>query len=301
MTRVTTNQQNQNSLRQLQEANQRLAVASEQITTGQKAQRLSEISESAFSLLRLRDVSSNNETYINNIDTATSRLRATEAAVSQFTDLLAQAAQVYTVGRNENSPETRAALAPEAQALAESFYSILNTEFDGQFIFSGSNGGVPAIGGAATATAHPGDPLPTDYYQGDTRLQQIITGPGTTQSYGITGDNPAFANLRAGLEALTFGLQTNDVTEIDNAIASIENSQDQLASLLGQVGGQINNLGLVSERHSSQQLFITEQVEDIESIDVTEAITEFTQQQATLEASLLTITRINQVSLLDFL
>lgn len=299
--RVTTNYQNQNSLRQLQDANEKIALSSYQITTGNKAEKLSQLSGEAYSLLNMKDIQSNTDSYLTNIDTATQRLRATETALTQMTDLLSEAAQVYTAGRNENSADTRAALAPEAQALAESFYGIFKTEFDNQYIFSGSNGTQAPINGTAAAAVYPGDPLPTTYYQGDSRQQQIITGAGTTQSYGITGDNEAFAYLKSGLEALMYGLENNDTTEIDNAVAALEKSQDALSNSLGNIGGQINSLNLISERHNNQQSFLNEQIEDIEKVDVTEALTEFTQQQATLEASMLTITRINQISLLDFL
>ncbi len=301
MSRIATYYQNQTTLRTLQNASQGLALASYQVSTGLKAQRMSDFDAETNRVLTLRDVKDRTDIYINNLTNANNTVRATEGALQQLTDLLSDATSTATLGRNENSATTRQTLAPKAQSLAESFYTLFKTQYNGVYLFSGSNGQSSPTSQSAAANAFPGAPVPTTYYQGDTQRQAIMTGNGTTLEFGVLGNDPAFANLKAGLEALWNGLQTNNVTEIDNAVSALNQAKTGVASLLGQVGGQMNSLELIQQRHETQQSFLTEQLDGLEKVDVSEAITRFSQQQATLEASSALITRINSLTLLDFI
>lgn len=299
--RIATGFQNQTALSQIQKNNEELAKQTFQISTGLRANKLSGMAGDAAQLLDLQDVQKKTDMYVRNIDTASNRLKSTESALQSMNDLLVEATSLATLGRNENTASSRAALAPKAQSIAETFFSLLNTEFDGRFIFAGQNGGEAATSATATATAFPGSPVPTTYYDGDSQQTAIITGPGQTFNYGVTGDDNAMAKLKAGLEALWFGLENNSLTDMDSAISVMEEAQSDLSSLIGEVGGQLSNLDLQKDRHDNQKLFLQEQVDQIDKIDVAEALTNFSQQQATIEASMLVITRVNNLSLLDFL
>lgn len=301
VTRIATYFQNQNSLRGLQTANEGLALTSYQVTSGNKGRRLADTAADSAQILNLRDVLSRTDVYQGNITTATNRLKSAENALSGMTDLLSEAASVATLGRNENSASTRASLAPKAQAIADTFYNLFKTKFEGKFIFSGSDGDDEPITGSATATTFPGIPLTTTWYNGDTNEPSVITGPGSTLSYGATGDEEAFAGLKAGLEALWYGLENNSLADIDNAVSTLQTVRSDLSVLQGRIGGQINTLDQLGTRHDNQSQFLQEQLDGLEKVDVSQALTTFSQQQATLEASMLIITQVNQLSLLDFL
>jgi flagellar hook-associated protein 3 FlgL len=300
-TRIATYYQNQNTLRNLQLANAGMALSSYQVSTGLRAQRLSDFGGETNRVLTLRDVKDRTDVYMKNLTNATNTTKATESALQQMTDLLADAVSTATLGRNQNSASTRAALAPKAQSLAESFITLYKSQYNGQYLFSGSNGQNAPTNVSATATAFPGSPVPTTFYQGDSQLPGVMTGAGTTLSFGVLGNEPAFANMKAGLEALWYGLQNNNVTEIDNAISSINQAKGGLTTMQGLVGGQLNTLELVKDRHQTQQQLLTSQLDELEKVDVSEALTQFSQQQATIQASSALISRINQLSLLNFL
>lgn len=301
VSRVATYFQNQTSLRNLQTANEGIALTSYQITSGNKARRLADTAEDSTQILDLRNVLARTNTYQTNITTATNRLKAAENALSGMTDMLAEAASVATLGRNENSAETRASLAPKVQAIVETFYTLFNTEFEGNYLFSGMNGDTQPVAGTGAATAFPGLPIPTDWYQGDSTPPTVSTGSGSSLQYGVAGNEEAFAKMKAGLEALWYGLENNSLSDIDNAITTLESARTGISVLQGRVGGQINTLDQISTRHTTQQQFLQEQLDGLEKADLSEALTTFSQQQATLEASMLIISQVNQLSLLDFL
>lgn len=301
VTRVATYFQNQSTLRNLQQANEGIGLTSFQITTGLKSKNLSDIAEDANQLLTFKDVKSKTDVYLKNITSAKNTLEAAQGALQQMTDLLSDANNVATLGRNENSAATRAALAPKAQSLAESFYTLFKSEYNNKYLFSGSDGANPPLSISASATAFPGSPIPTTWYEGDSQLPSVVTGAGTTLQYGVLGNEEAFAKMKAGLEALWYGLQQNSITEIDSAITTLNSAKEELSGLLGNIGGQLNTADLVEDRQTTQKQFLTSQADSLEKADVSEALTQFSQQQATLQASMMIITRVNQISLLDYL
>lgn len=301
VSRIATSFQNNATLKNLQQANQGMALTTFQITTGLKSRTLSEDSGNSHQLLTLRDVQARTATYLTNLKSATNQLTASESALQQMTDLLAEASSLATTGRNESSAETRATLTPKAQALAESFYSLFNTQYNGQYLFSGSNANTAPLSGQAAATSFPGEPLSTAWYQGDTNLPTVVSGNGITQEYGVLGNDDTFAKLKAGLESLWQGLKTNNVTEIDTAIGTLNAAKTQLSSLVSTIGGQMNNVEQLTERYTNQQAFVQSSMDAIEKVDVSEALTFFSQQQATLQASMMIISQVNQITLLDYI
>jgi flagellar hook-associated protein 3 FlgL len=300
-TRIATSYQNAATLRSLQKAASDMDKSTYQVTTGYKAKTLADESSAAQQILTLRDVSSRTSNYIDNLTAAKSAVTAAETTLQNMTDLLTDANNLVTLARNANDAETRAALAPKAQSLAESFYSLLQTQYNGQYLFSGSNAQQTPISGVATATAYPGSPLSTTWYEGDTQLQSTISGAGLTLQYGVLGNDDAFAKMKAGLESLWYSLKNNDVTEMDNATSALDAAKTGLSSLLGQTGGQLNSIALLATTHTDQKSFVSNQLDDLEKVDMSEALTTYSAQQATLQASLLVISKMNQTSLLDYL
>lgn len=300
-TRISTAYQTQAGLKNLQASNSALELSSYQVTTGYKYRTLSDMSSVAGRVLTMRDVQNRTTTYMNNIESAQSQLSATEQALQDMADLISQASSLATQARNESSAETRATLAPKAQTLAESFYSTYQAQFGGTYLFSGLDGSSSPISSSAAATAYPGDPLSTDWYQGDQQLMKIVTGPSTTMSYGVQGDSEAFAQLKAALESLWYGLENNSVTEIDQAIVALDNAKGGITTMLGQVGGQMNGLTTLTDRYEQQQTLTKTQLDGLEKVDMSEALTTYSQQEAVLEASMTILTRMSQLTLLDYL
>ena len=128
----------------------------------------------------------------------------------------------------------------------------------------------------------------------------MITASGQVKDYGVTGDNLGFARMKAGLEALWYGLQNNTTVDIDGAIDHLENAQKDLSDMMGEVGGQMAGMNLIKNRHTDQQIFLQESVDELDKVDVAEAMTKFTQEQAAMQASMLVLTRLQSISMLDY-
>ncbi len=299
--RVSTSFLYDTALSSMQDSNTRLEKLTFQLTSGLKSESFGDLGADTNQLLNLKDLQKTAGTYIKNIETANARLEATENALQSLSDIILEASQLWTLAANENSAEIRAGMAPKAEGLAKSFVNTLKTRFDGRYIFSGMAGNNAPITVSATANTYPGDPPPTTYYQGDSAKMQVVTGTSLVEEYGVTGDHMAFARMKSGLEALWYGLSNNSTSDIDNAIDQLEQAQEDLNGVLGDIGGQLNSFDLMKERHENSNLFLQNRIDDLEKADTAEAMTKFTQEQSILESSMLVITRLNGLSLLDFI
>lgn len=301
MTRIATYHRQTQQLAQIQKSSASLDKLSYQMTSGLKARRYEDIAGEANQLLTLKNMTQHNSVYIKNIDAVQSRMNATENAMQSLADLLVDAANLATQARNELSPEVRATLAPKAKGLADTLYNILNTKFEGNYIFSGQASESPPTSMIASPNPFPGDPPPTTYYIGDPQRKSVVDGPGTTTEYGITGDHDAFARTMAGLESLWFGLENNSLADIDGAIDLMQGAQKDVARALGDIGGTINGFNLIKQRHADTNLFVKGRVDELEKADVAEASIRFAQEEAVLEASMSLTVRLLQTSLLNYL
>lgn len=299
--RVATFFQQQQNLARIQQTTSSLSTLSFQATSGFKAQRFEDMAQEATQLFNLQEIRNNNDVFIGGLQQAEARLVASEDALNSIVDLLTEAANVYTLGRNELSPEVRATIAPKAQGLADTFVQLLNTQFEGRFLFSGQASNVPPISIALGANPFPGNPPPTTYYNGDTELQRVLTSPGIDTAYGVTGDNVGFARIVAGLESLIFGLQNDSLPDLDGAIDLLRNAQSDVSNMLGDIGGDMAGFQQLRDRFENTSNFMDQRIAELREADIAEVSTRFAQEEAALNASLSITSRILNLSLLNFL
>ena len=107
--------------------------------------------------------------------------------------------------------------------------------------------------------------------------------------------------LKQQQHSQTLSKESAETSEMHTAISTLTTAKTELSSLVSNVGGQMNNVEQLTERYTNQQTFVQQSVDDIEKVDVSEALTTFSQQQATLQASMMIISQLNQVSLLDYI
>ena len=151
--RIATATIHNNNLERMQKTNVSMAKTSFQITSGLKAERFEDIAADAGQLLNLQDLRNINNQFIANMDTVEANLRASENSVQGMIDIIVEAANLWTLGRNENTAEVRANLAPKAEGLTESFYALFQTKFDGRYVFSGAAGRVGGFAGGGSGIA----------------------------------------------------------------------------------------------------------------------------------------------------
>lgn len=299
--RISTAYLQEQLLGRIQSSNSSLADASYQLSSGYAAQNYQDIASQSNQLLNMRSLLNTNNSYMSNINTANNRLQAANSALNNLSDLLTQALSTAEQGSNQNDPAARASLVSTVQGIATTLFNTVNTQYSGLYLFSGQNSGTAPLSASITANPYAGSPSPTTYYNGDSANMAVVTGAGTTQTYGITGDNAAFADAINGVQALLYGLQNNSSADINGAINSLQSAQDATSQALGQVGGQMSGLQLISSRLNDVNTFMQQNIDDIDKADTAQASIDYSQAEATLNASLSVTGQILQLSLTDYL
>ena len=141
-------------------------------------------------------------------------------------------------------------------------------------------------------------------YQGDNAAIDIEIGDGQTVTSNVTGNQvftgptvDIFQNLQEFHQALV----TNDVAGIESAIGKLNDALPQVTDARASIGARVNRLDTVKD--SLDLLSVNTQTlrSTFEDADFAKVASELTSLQGTLEASLATLTRQFETSLLNFI
>jgi flagellar hook-associated protein 3 FlgL len=288
------------NLADLQRANAAVAKASMQVSTGNRLQRPSDDPQAVQKALNLRGDLAATAQYMDTASASQGWAQATDDALSDINDVLQRAREAVVQGGNGTmSQKDRNDIATQIDQLIGQAKASGNATFDGQYIFAGQK----------TDTA-PYDPDGADTYNGDTGSIVRTIGPGVSvQLNGSMGsvlgngsDGKALqvlrdiaAHLRGGTAADTNALRTTDLSAIDASMADVSTARAEAGALSNRLTTAVNRL---TDLQTS-----TEKVRSgVEYVDLAEAISTLSSQQAVYQAALqATGSSLSQRTLMDFL
>jgi flagellar hook-associated protein 3 FlgL len=288
------------NLADLQRANAAVAKASMQVSTGNRLQRPSDDPQAVQKALNLRGDLAATAQYMDTASASQGWAQATDDALSDINDVLQRAREAVVQGGNGTmSQKDRNDIATQIDQLIGQAKASGNATFDGQYIFAGQK----------TDTA-PYDPDGADTYNGDTGSIVRTIGPGVSvQLNGSMGsvlgngsDGKALqvlrdiaAHLRGGTAADTNALRTSDLSAIDASMADVSTAR-------AEAGALSNRLTTAANRLTDMQTSTEKVRSGVEYVDLAEAISTLSSQQAVYQAALqATGSSLSQRTLMDFL
>jgi flagellar hook-associated protein 3 FlgL len=288
------------NLADLQRANAAVAKASQQVSTGNRLSRPSDDPQAVQKALNLRGDLAATAQYMDTANASQGWAQATDDALSDINDVLQRAREAVVQGGNGTmSQKDRNDIATQIDQLIGQAKASGNATFDGQYIFAGQK----------TDTA-PYDPDGADTYNGDTGSIIRTIGPGVSvQLNGSLGsvlgngsDGKALqvlrdiaAHLRGGTAADTNALRTSDLSAIDASMADVSTAR-------AEAGALSNRLTTAANRLTDLQTSTEKVRSGVEHVDLAEAISQLSSQQAVYQAALqATGSSLSQRTLMDFL
>lgn len=288
------------NLADLQRANAAVAKASLQVSTGNRLQRPSDDPQAVQKALNLRGDLAATAQYMDTANASQGWAQATDDALADINDVLQRAREAVVQGGNGTmSQKDRNDIATQIDQLIGQAKASGNATFDGQYIFAGQK----------TDTA-PYDPDGADTYNGDTGSIIRTIGPGVSvQLNGSMGsvlgngsDGKALqvlrdiaAHLRGGTAADTNALRTTDLAAIDASMADVSTAR-------AEAGALSNRLTTAANRLTDLQASTEKVRSGVEYVDLAEAISQLSSQQAVYQAALqATGSSLSQRTLMDFL
>jgi len=191
---------------QMQQSQQALATATQQMSTGLRVNQLSDDPAASANMVVSLAASANVDQYTSNVNSVLPRMQTADSAISSIVTSLNSAVTLGTSGASSAVlTGNKQSIAAEVQSVLNSVISQANTQFDGVYVFGGSETTTPPFVAASetynSSQGSVGSPLAT--------TTALTAGSVTTISDATTG------------ETMTFKAQAGDtIATLQQAIAS---------------------------------------------------------------------------------
>ena len=327
----------QNTLQsaRLGELNSLLSDLQRQVTTQKKTDTMSGLGIDATPVQRLRANIGVTETYMNNIDVGTIRVKSMTDSMQQIINLGQNLMGSITVQVREGSIDLQ-----QIKILAEDAISfmkdLMNTEVNGRYIFSGNdtaNAPYTDLDLMNTNTATEinnwlsgAQPVATALANIDafTTAQQGYSptvgsaGPSFIRAddsveidYTIKADSAGFQAILKGL-AMAANLQIPDPATDIGTLPELHDILDHILSITNDgvhslqdeqmgLGSKLTLMDSIRERHQNDHTGFQNLVSKIEDVDTTSAIIQLQALQQQLTASYQVTKTVSQLSLINFI
>ena len=304
--RVTTLAQQTFTLAQIQSLQSRIADQNIAITSGKTAQRYSGIAEEAKRLVSLEATHVQLTGFVTNNNLVDQSLQSMESSMSQLVDIANDFRTALIESLNSNNAAS-SGIDIEAQNLLQQVASMLNTEFDGRYLFAGSKTDTAPVdlndpGFLPPPAVYPGT-ADTSYYQGDQETLSARASADLTISYGVRADEAAVEKLVRAihLTATATVSPVPDTARLNESLRLMAEVIDELPLVVSRIGVARASLEIANAGHDETLLYAEQTIGELANTNLTEAITFLSADRSTLEASFATLAQMSSISLLRFL
>ncbi|MDB5604553.1 MAG: flgL [Bradyrhizobium sp.] len=240
------------------------------------------------------------QSYIDASTLADNKVQVMYSAVKQMVDVITNLKTSLSAATTSSDSATSSAITSAQQALQQ-MGSLLNTQYNGEYVFGGARTTTApadlssfATGAGSLTTAD------TSYYKGDSEIASVRVSADQTVSYGVTADNPAFEQIMRALKfvANSSTLSSSDIT---NALNVADSALDATSTVWAKIANSSDQIESASSLQSDFQSFAQTLGNNLTGVDVAAITAQMATYQAQLTASFSAISKIQGTSLASFL
>lgn len=313
--RISTNTLYASGQARITELQSNLVKTQQQISTGRRILSPADDPIGASQVLNLEQGQAMNQQFATNRINAGNALREQEGTLTGI-DELTQDLKILMVqaGNGALDDTQRGYLATELDSKFDQLLSLANSKDSmGNYLFSGFQAGTAPYVKTATGASFQGDGgqrmLQVDVSRrvstsvsGGQLFEAIDTGtaaaPGTVQDI--------FTTLRSWSDALKSSTATPAAqAALSNATSAAGNSLDTLfdrvLSARATIGAQQKEIDALDNAGSARDIEYSQAKSVLQDVDYTQAISQFSQQQTTLEAAMKSFKSVSQLSLFSLI
>ncbi len=299
MERVTNLMTSQTVLANINADLNQLTTTTDELSSGLTINQPSDNPYGASLALQLNSAISSLGQYSTNVQDGTSWTNTADSSLSQINSVVQTVRELVVEAANGTETQSDdAGAATEVNQLIDQVKQLANTQYAGNYIFSGTD----------TQTA-PYQTGANDAYQGNGGTVSREIAPNTTVQVNVdlssllgngqgSNDGLLLDTLRTVATDLGNGASANlgstDLQSLDSNLTTLEQMQ-------AQVGATSDRLTLASSRITSMTSDDQSSLASDEDVDIATASTQYSTEQASYQAALKAGASIVQSSLLDFL
>ena len=295
------NPSSQSFLTGLNQIQQRLQTAEQQLTTGLRINNVSDDPSQIADLWQTRSNLNQVQQINSNLGRVQTEVNTAESVMQNAVTLVERAQTLGAQGASDISDaNSRQNLANELGSVLQQLVASANTTVEGRYIFSGDSDQT------APYSYDSSQAYPVSAYQGSKSTRLIQAPDGSTFQVALTGQqifdsSSAQQNVFTSISSLQQALLNNDSAGISSALSNVQTANQYLNQQLawyGTVQGRVSSNVNFCQNYQTQ---LQTQLSGIQDADETASITELTQAQTRLQAALESRAQVPRTSLFDYL
>jgi flagellar hook-associated protein 3 FlgL len=279
-----------------------MANTQQQLSTGLRINQPSDDPYGSSLAIQLKNDMQGLSNYNNAVTDGTAWTSAADTSLTNVMSMLQRAQELTVQASNgAESPTDLSSTADEIDQLADAIKQEANTQYNGQYIFSGT----------ATNT-QPYASSTGDVFQGNTGAVTRQIGPGASLQVNVdlsgvlgSGSSASDSKLLDTLRSISADMRSGNSSGVadlsSNQLTNLQNSLNSLEQVQANVGAAQNRLTLAGDRIQGLQNSDTAALSNDEDVNMAQAVTTFSSEQAAFTAALKAGANIVQSSLMDFL
>ncbi len=302
--RITNQMTSQMTLAGIESALDRLDTTQQELSTGKSINQPSDNPSGTALALQLNTDLSNLTSYSNNITDGTGWTTAQSSALTDITNSVQRIQELTTEAANgTQTAADMQASAQEVNQLIDQIKQDANTQYNGQYIFSG----------AATGTA-PYQSGSNDAYAGDSGQVTRTVGPNTSLAVNadlasvlgtgqtVSGQPAGDGKLLNTLRNIASDMQSGNSSSLSaNDLSQLDSNLGSLNGLTANLGAATDRLQMAASRIQTLQTSDAQTLSNTQDADMAQTEVDFSTQQAALTAALQAGAKVVQQSLMNFL
>lgn len=299
--RISTQNLFETGAARLGELQSSLVKTQQQISTGRRVLTPADDPVAAARALEVSQSKTINTQYGANRQHAQSALTAVEGTLSSVTLLIQDVkTTVIAAGNGALSDAERGFQATELRGRLEALLGLANSrDAQGNYMFSGYQSTTPAFStDLFGAVQYDGD-LGQQLIQVDTTRQMAVGSPGQTVFQG--GGQDMFATLNDLIVQLETPGTVGLAAALATANGNLDLALDNVLTVRASVGSRLQEIEALDNAGEDRNQQYSQILSDLQDLDYTEALTQLSQRQLTLEAAQRSFVNVSSLSLFKFL
>lgn len=256
-------------------------------------------------VLNLQTSIAQSTAYSDAATSADSRVEVMYSACTQMTDLLTtlRSSIVSATDAGTLDDGTLASLTTAMSEYLDEFASLLNTQYEGRYLFSGAKTDTKPVDVSSSSYAAQTSPstATTSYYSGDDEIASVRVSSEQTVEYGVTADNPAFEKALRAFNLMANLSSSSDSDTLDEALSLADDALSGVSTIQTKLSIDASTLESAVTMQTSFQDQATSLESTLTDVDVASAAAELSTRQAQLEAAYSAISKIQSLNLVDYL
>ncbi len=251
-------------------------------------------------VLNLQSALSKSQTLTDSLAIAGDRVETMYGAIGDMIDQLTNMRSILSASSTETGSEDQ--LNSTAQGVLDDLEQLLNTKYDGRYLFGGAVTTSAPVDLSAMTTPTIPSTVDDSYYNGTDDLASVRLGSDQTLEYGVTANDQAIEKaIRAVMIAATMSTDPVDSDALTEAYDLATTAIESLTALQATLSLGADRIETAEYREESLQVTLTNSITDLTQVDVAAVTAELQTYETQLQASYSALATIFDTSLADYL